>query len=104
MSVTRRDVEYIAALARLQLTEAETEQMTSQLNSILEYMEMLGRLDVSGVEGVSGMAEWAAPAQAADALPDPLQRPLSALSPGWRDGFFVVPRLPAVEGLDPEDV
>ena len=50
MSVTIREVEYVAALARLSLTEKEKEMYTHQLNEILAYMEHLNRLDTSKVE------------------------------------------------------
>jgi aspartyl-tRNA(Asn)/glutamyl-tRNA(Gln) amidotransferase subunit C len=50
MSVTTKDVEYVAALARLSLSEKEKEMYTGQLNEILAYMEQLNRLDTSKVE------------------------------------------------------
>lgn len=49
MSISRADVEYVAALARLELTEQETQEYTEQLNSILGYAVMLERLDTSDV-------------------------------------------------------
>ena len=50
MPVSIKDVEHVAQLARLQLTDAEKEKFAAQLNTILEYMEKLNRLDTSGVE------------------------------------------------------
>lgn len=44
------DIEYIAELARLQLTEEEKQVFTEQLNEILQYFERLNTVDVSGVE------------------------------------------------------
>jgi len=38
MKITKRDVEYVAKLARLALTEEEKEKFCSQLNQILLYM------------------------------------------------------------------
>ncbi|MFZ3130855.1 MAG: Asp-tRNA(Asn)/Glu-tRNA(Gln) amidotransferase subunit GatC, partial [Desulfosporosinus sp.] len=35
MTISREDVEYVAALARLKLTEPEIQEYTEQLNSIL---------------------------------------------------------------------
>lgn len=100
MAVTRADVEYIAGLARLRLSEEEAQRMTSQLNSILEHMDLLRAVDVSGVEGLGGMAEWPAPARDPGGAPDALRRSVERFAAGWADGFFVVPRLPAVEGAD----
>jgi len=49
MTISREDVEYVAALARLELTEQETQEYTEQLNSILGYAAMLERLDTNDV-------------------------------------------------------
>jgi aspartyl-tRNA(Asn)/glutamyl-tRNA(Gln) amidotransferase subunit C len=46
----RAQVHKVAHLARLQLTEAEEEKLTTQLGDILGYFEQLNELDVSGVE------------------------------------------------------
>jgi aspartyl-tRNA(Asn)/glutamyl-tRNA(Gln) amidotransferase subunit C len=53
MSVTRKEVEHIAELARLQLNEAELEEYTLQLNKILEYVEKLNELDTENVKPLS---------------------------------------------------
>ncbi|HAV23409.1 MAG: asparaginyl/glutamyl-tRNA amidotransferase subunit C [Ignavibacteria bacterium GWA2_55_11] len=50
MSVTLKDVEHIAMLARLSFTAEEKEMFTRQLNTILEYIDKLNRLDTSKVE------------------------------------------------------
>ena len=49
MSVTRENVEYVAALARLSLSESEKEKFTHQLNGILAYVEKLNELDTTNV-------------------------------------------------------
>ena len=49
MSLTKSDVEKIAHLARLDLTEAELSRYQSQLSAILDYAEMLNQLDLENV-------------------------------------------------------
>jgi len=44
------DVNYVADLARLELTADEAERFSAQLGSILDYVTKLETLDVSGVE------------------------------------------------------
>ena len=44
------DVAYVAKLARLNLTEAETQLFQKQLGDVLEYVEKLRGVDVSQVE------------------------------------------------------
>lgn len=51
--ITRKDVENIAALAHLELTEAEKQKFTTQLEAILAYAERIDALDTEGVEPTS---------------------------------------------------
>ena len=53
MSVTLKDVDHIAKLARLEFSDEEKEKLTHQLNSILVYMEQLNKLDTDKVEPLS---------------------------------------------------
>ncbi len=57
MSVTVKDVEYVASLARLSFSEEEKVRLTAQLNQILEYMQQLRTLDTSNVEPLSHVIE-----------------------------------------------
>jgi aspartyl-tRNA(Asn)/glutamyl-tRNA(Gln) amidotransferase subunit C len=47
------DVGYVARLARLNLTEAETELFQKQLGDVLRYAEKLRDVDVSDVESAA---------------------------------------------------
>ena len=51
--IERKDVEHVARLARLALTDAEIEKMREQLNGILAYIEKLNALQTEGVEPTS---------------------------------------------------
>ena len=44
------DARHVAKLARLALDDAHIERLTTQLESILEYVNQIGRVDTSGVE------------------------------------------------------
>lgn len=48
MSLTRREVEKIAQLARLALTDEQKTVFQRQLSAVLDYAEMLDELDLSG--------------------------------------------------------
>ena len=49
MSVTLKDVDYVAALSHLRFSDEEREQMVDQMNTILTYMEKLKTLETSDV-------------------------------------------------------
>jgi len=53
MSVTIKDVEHVAKLARLELSEQEKETFTEQMNAILKYAEKLNELNTDDVEPTS---------------------------------------------------
>ena len=48
-NLTREDVLKLAALARIQLTDAEVDEFSSELSEILRYVEQLSDVDVSGL-------------------------------------------------------
>ncbi len=50
MQITKQQVEHVAKLARLEITEAEKEAFTKQLSDILTYVEQLKTWDTRGVE------------------------------------------------------
>jgi aspartyl-tRNA(Asn)/glutamyl-tRNA(Gln) amidotransferase subunit C len=48
--LSREDILKLAQLARLQLSEAEIDEFSGELSDILQYVEMLQSIDVSGLE------------------------------------------------------
>lgn len=49
MSLTREQVEYIAELAKLALTETEVERYTEQLSAVLDYASQLQTIDTDNI-------------------------------------------------------
>ena len=64
MKISRADVERVAELAYLDLSEAELEMYRTQIDEILEYIGKLNELDTTGVQP---MAQVLADDQTADA-------------------------------------
>jgi aspartyl-tRNA(Asn)/glutamyl-tRNA(Gln) amidotransferase subunit C len=93
MSVTRKDVEHIAELARLKFKDEELENFTHQLNDILAYMEQLNELDTENVEPLSH------PNEGSNVFRDDINKPSlnreQALknAPDKDDQFFKVPKV-----------
>ena len=57
MKITEHDVDYVAALANLQLTPQERQRMLRDLNSILHYVDRLNQLDTTGVPPMAQVME-----------------------------------------------
>lgn len=53
MKISPKEVEYVAHLARLEITDSEKEKFTAQLNDILLYIDKLNELETKGVEPMS---------------------------------------------------
>ena len=50
MKITKQEVEKVAKLARLEITEAEKEAFANQLSQILTHVETLKQYDTKGIE------------------------------------------------------
>ena len=93
MAITRQEVEHVAKLARLEITDAEKEAFSQQLSAILSYVEQLNTVDTAGVEPTATVVE-----QTNVFRDDSLRPSLSvdkALSnaPESQDGYFIVPKI-----------
>jgi aspartyl-tRNA(Asn)/glutamyl-tRNA(Gln) amidotransferase subunit C len=53
MKVTAKEVAHVANLANLELTEEERGHLQRDLNSILDYMDRLNRLDTANLQSMS---------------------------------------------------
>ncbi len=53
MRITKEEARHIAKLSRLSLSENEAGAFSGQLNSIIEYVEQLNKLDVGAVDPTS---------------------------------------------------
>ena len=50
MKVTEKDVKYIAQLCRLEIPAEEMDKFVGQFNQILNYADILQKIDTTGVE------------------------------------------------------
>lgn len=91
LAITKTEVEHVANLARLTLTEEETEQFTDQLNRILQMAEKLNELDTTGIEPTSHVLPMANVLREDEVRPSlPLEKVLLN-APDQKDGLVRVP-------------
>ena len=100
MSISREEILQIATLARLRLTDAESEDVSQDLNQILEYFDMLASLQVPEGERLELGPPKAPEREPGQILPDPMARPPAAAAPDFRQEFFVVPSPPSLGEAD----
>ena len=91
--ITRKEVEHVARLARLELTEEEKGQMTAQLDAILGYFDKLNELDTSTVEPTTTVIPMVSVMREDEVRPSLPQKDALANAPDREDVFFRVPRI-----------
>jgi aspartyl-tRNA(Asn)/glutamyl-tRNA(Gln) amidotransferase subunit C len=100
VSVTPDDVKHVAALARLAMTDDRAVEFTAQLNTILDHMDVLSKVNTDRMEPVAGIGAAGMPLGKDEGPPPPLASALDAFAPAMRDGFFLVPRLASHDAGD----
>ena len=91
--ITRKEVEHVARLARLELTEEEKGRMTAQLDAILGYMDTLNQLDTSQVEPTTTVIPMVGGMREDEVRPSLKQEEALANAPEREDVLFRVPRI-----------
>lgn len=93
MTVTIKDVEHVAKLARLRFTQEELEKFTRQFNQILEYMQKLNELDTSNVEPLSHVIEVSNVFRNDEVRPSYPREEVLKNAPSQDGKFFKVPKV-----------
>ena len=98
MALTPQDVSRIANLARLELQEAESAALLSQLNGFFSIVEQMSAVDTSGVEPLytplSAIQEVSLRLREDVVSESNQQRELNQRSaPAVEDGLFLVPKV-----------
>jgi aspartyl-tRNA(Asn)/glutamyl-tRNA(Gln) amidotransferase subunit C len=91
--ISRQDVEHVARLARLALSDAELERMREQLSGILAYIDTLRALDTAGVEPTSHAVPLVNVMRDDETRPCLDQAEALAGAPDRSDALFRVPRI-----------
>ena len=96
MTITAEDLARLARLAELDVPTGEAERLARQLDGIVAYVGQLGTLGGSPAAPAGGIEGATLREDRID--PILLDRPPADIAPEFRDGFFLVPRLPAMDG------
>jgi aspartyl-tRNA(Asn)/glutamyl-tRNA(Gln) amidotransferase subunit C len=84
------DVEHVAALARLGLSEDEKTRLSQQLSSILDHISVLNQLDTDHIPPTAQVIEVANVLRDDDIRPSLPREAILANAPRSVDGFFAV--------------
>jgi aspartyl-tRNA(Asn)/glutamyl-tRNA(Gln) amidotransferase subunit C len=93
MKLSKQEVEHVAKLARLEMTEAEKQSFSRELSRILTYIEQLQSWDTTGVEPTATVLDQANVFREDQVRPSlPVEKALSNVSEA-EDGYFRVPKI-----------
>ena len=93
MSIDIDTARKVAKLARIRMEEAALPKLAEQLSGILEFMEQLNEVDVTGIEPMVSVTPMRL-ARRADVVTDGNQQAaILANAPDAREGFFAVPKV-----------
>lgn len=93
--ISKEQVEHIAKLARIELSEEEKEKFTQDLSSILDYVEKLKQVDTSKTKPISQVTELENIMRSDDIkyeLPDTRSKLLKE-APKRKGDYFQVPKI-----------
>lgn len=92
MKITDETIQYVAALAKLQVKEEQKEKTKEDLEKILNYMERMEELDTDEVEPMSHVLPLKNVFRE-DLVTNQADREnLLANAPKQKDGMFLVPK------------
>lgn len=91
--ISTDDVKYVAKLARLELTEEETDRYSKQLGSILKYVEQMNEVDTTGIEPMPHAIPVYNVMREDVVKYEQTKEEMMANAPYEEDGFFRVPKI-----------
>lgn len=85
-------IEYVAILAKLELSEEEKEQAKKDMNNMLAYIDQLGQLDTTGIEPMSHVFSSENVFRDDVVTNGDMREELLFGAPAQKDGMFAAPR------------
>ncbi len=93
MKVDKKQVEYAAMLARIELSEEEKELYSEQLSTILAFFDRLKEVDTENVQPTSHVVDLVNAYRADEVRPGPGVDAVLANAPERAQRFFRVPKI-----------
>ncbi|AFY82441.1 Asp-tRNA(Asn)/Glu-tRNA(Gln) amidotransferase subunit GatC [Oscillatoria acuminata] len=91
--IDREQIRKVAHLARLELTDAEEEQFTTQVGSILEYFEQLSELDTENIKPTTRAIDVSNVTRPDELQPFTDLQSIMDAAPDVEGDFFKVPKI-----------
>jgi len=93
MALDKAEVEKIAHLARLHISEADTEEVTSRITDILTLIDQMQTVDTESVEPLAHPLDMVQRLRADVVTETDTRDQLQNLAPESQDGLYLVPKV-----------
>lgn len=93
MSFDTKQIQSIAKLARLNLSDGDREKFAGEIDGILNWVEQLNGVDITGIEPLTSVTAETNRMRADVVTDGNIQAELTANAPESVMGFYVVPKM-----------
>ena len=93
MSIDIETARRVAKLARIRVDEADLPALAGELSGILQFMEQLNEVDVTGIEPMTSVTPMRLKRRADVVTDGNIQSAILKNAPDAREGFFAVPKV-----------
>ena len=93
MSIDIETARRVAKLARIRVGEADLPALAGELSGILQFMEQLNEVDVTGIEPMTSVTPMRLKRRADVVTDGNIQAAILNNAPDAREGFFAVPKV-----------
>lgn len=93
MAISIKDVEYVAGLAKLELSEKEKKKFQKELDNIIKYIDQLKEVNTEGIPPTSHVIPMENVLREDEVLKSLSQDEALANAPEKEDGYFKVPKV-----------
>ncbi|WIO74658.1 Asp-tRNA(Asn)/Glu-tRNA(Gln) amidotransferase subunit GatC [Porticoccaceae bacterium LTM1] len=93
MSIQRNDIEKVAHLARLAISENEINDTTDRINKVLNLVDQLQNIDTSNIEPLAHPTEAAQRLRADEVTETNQREAFQSIAPAAENGLYLVPKV-----------
>lgn len=93
MSIDIETARRVAKLARIRVDEGDLPALAGELSGILQFMEQLNEVDVTGIEPMTSVTPMRLKRRADVVTDGDIQAAILKNAPDAREGFFAVPKV-----------
>ena len=93
MTIDLKTIKHISKLSRISVDDAKADKLSTDLNSIFDFIEKLNELNTDNVEPLTSVAKTTLKLRADEVKSKNIRDQILKNSPEENEDFFVVPRV-----------